>query len=112
MPLLSIESTHPPADNASFIAECSSRVADLLGKPESYVMVRYQHNPNMLFAGTDSPLALVQLKSLSLPEDETPAFSAALCELITEYLSVHPERVYIDFVSPARHMWGWNSRTF
>lgn len=112
MPLLSIESTHPPADNASFIAECSRRVAELLGKPESYVMVRYQLNPNMLFAGTDGPLALVQLKSLNLPEDETKALSAALCELITEYLSVHPERIYIDFVSPPRHMWGWNSRTF
>ena len=27
-------------------------------------------------------------------------------------LHIPPERIYIEFSSPARHMWGWNSRTF
>ncbi len=112
MPLLSIEANKSPAEIESFLSECSNRVAKLLGKPESYVMVRYNHNPNMLFAGCATPTAFLQLKSLGLPEEKTAELSSALCALVSDYLSVPAERCYIEFSSPPRHMWGWNSRTF
>jgi phenylpyruvate tautomerase PptA (4-oxalocrotonate tautomerase family) len=90
----------------------SLKVAEILGKPESYVMVLLQTNPDMLFAGDDAPLAYLELKSLGLPEDSTPALSAALCEFMDENFGVRRERIYIEFTSPPRHLFGWNGKTF
>ena len=73
MPLLSIE-TNLSLDNAAlntFLAAASARTAETLGKPESYVMVKLNTNPNMMFAGNQQPLAYVELKSLRLPEHHT-----------------------------------------
>ncbi len=111
MPLLSIETNQPLPDNNT-LATISSAVATLLGKPESYVMVKYEHNADMLFAGNDQPLAHLKLKSLGLPEDKTASYSAELCQLMQTHFNVTGERVYIEFANPERHLWGWNSTTF
>ncbi|WP_090486429.1 phenylpyruvate tautomerase MIF-related protein [Ectothiorhodospira mobilis] len=39
-------------------------------------------------------------------------FSAALTGLVGESLDVPPERVYIEFASPARHLFGFKGGTF
>jgi phenylpyruvate tautomerase len=90
----------------------SSKVSELLGKPERYVMVILETNPDMLFGADDAPLAFLELTSLGLPEEETPQLSAALCALMEQHFGIPPERVYIDFASPPRHMFGWNGGTF
>lgn len=69
MPLLTIESNIN--SQPTLLSTLSYEVAKLLGKPESYVMVKFQHNENMLFAGSDEALAFLQLKSLGLPETAT-----------------------------------------
>lgn len=112
MPLLTIETNVEPNDSAEVIAACSAAVAEMLGKPESYVMVALRHNPAMSFAGNTEPLAYLELKSLGLPETRTEAFSSILCQLIQEHFGIAPARSYIEFSSPPRHMWGWNSTTF
>ena len=111
MPLISIE-TNQTFNSPSSLKEISQTVATLLGKPESYLMLKVVHNEDMLFAGTHEPLAHLKLKSLGLPEDNTKAFSAQLCKTIQQHFSVAPERIYIEFTNPERHMWGWNSTTF
>ncbi len=111
MPLLSIE-TNQPLDHQETLKILSSEVADLLGKPESYVMVKYEHNPDMLFAGSNKPLAHLKLKSLGLPENSAANFSARLCALMESRFDVPADRTYIEFASPERHLWGWNSTTF
>jgi phenylpyruvate tautomerase len=90
----------------------SSTVADLLGKPESYVMVILKTNPNMLFAGEDAPLAYLELKSLGLAESRTANLSAVLCDFMAVHFGVPSERIYIEFASPPRHMFGWSGGTF
>ncbi len=111
MPLLSIETNQQPHDSETLKA-LSKAVANMLGKPESYVMLKYEQNTNMLFAGNDQPLAHLKLKSLGLPEDKTADFSAELCRLMQIHFNVPGERVYIEFSNPQRHLWGWNSGTF
>jgi hypothetical protein len=66
----------------------------------------------MLFGGDDAPLAYLELKSIGLPEERSNEFSAALCRLMQTQLDIAPERVYIEFSGPARHLWGWNQTTF
>jgi len=94
------------------LAEASRCIAEQLGKPEQYVMVSLQHNQPMLFAGNDAPLAYLELKSIGLPEDSTAQISKALCQLIQHRLGIDTNRIYIEFSSAERHMWGWKEATF
>jgi hypothetical protein len=99
-------------DRPAFLGAASQTVADLLGKPERYVMVLLNRCTDMCFGGDDAPTAYVELKSLGLPEQQTPAFSAALCGFLEQRLGVPPGRVYIEFASPPRHLFGYDGRTF
>ncbi len=116
MPLLSVETNVKLDDEdtgAVHITSALSRaVAEMLGKPEQYVMVSLKMGQDLCFAGSCAPAAYAQLKSLGLPENKTAEYSATLCELLHQHLGAPPERIYIEFSSPARHMWGWNNSTF
>ncbi|MGB0723035.1 MAG: phenylpyruvate tautomerase MIF-related protein [Gammaproteobacteria bacterium] len=114
MPVLNIttNSPFPPEDREAKLTHLSRSLATLLGKPEGYVMVRVTPDAALVFAGTAQPAAYAELKSLGLPEDQTGAYSAALCQLISQTLGVPPGRTYIEFSSPPRHLFGWNESTF
>lgn len=114
MPYLRIQTNVSPraGDVATVVKTLSAAVADMLGKSENYVMVALETDIVMTFAGSDAPAAYVELKSLNLPEDNTAAYSATLCERISAQLDVPPDRIYISFSSPARHLWGWNNKVF
>jgi len=96
----------------SVLQKSSKTVAKFLGKPESYVMVAVQAGVPMVFAGNNQPAAYLQLKSLGLPESSTADFSKILCELIQNELDINPNRIYIEFSNPERHLWGWDKSTF
>lgn len=114
MPYLKIQTNQSPDPEAgrALMADASALVADRLGKPERYVMVELQGTAPMLFAGTDAPLAYLELKSIGLPGSATAELSAALCELLEQKLGVPRDRVYVEFADAERHMWGWNGGTF
>ena len=114
MPYLSIQTNHSFDENKTqaFLQKASKSVAELLGKPENYVMIAVQANTPMSFAGNSEPTAYVQIKSLGLPEESTTGFSEGICSLVSAELNIDPSRIYIEFASPARHMWGWNNKTF
>jgi phenylpyruvate tautomerase PptA (4-oxalocrotonate tautomerase family) len=90
----------------------SNATAEQLGKPERYVMVAMDPTLPMLFAGSNAPLAYLELKSIGLPEDKTSVLSDALCSLIYKELGIDKERIYIEFANAPRSMWGWNGGTF
>jgi phenylpyruvate tautomerase len=114
MPLLSIETNQTADDStiAHLIRTASRVVAEQLGKPERYVMVRFNRNPDMLFSGEDAALAYLELKSIGLSNSETGELSALLCNLMEQELRVPRDRVYIEFASAPRKLWGWNGGTF
>lgn len=114
MPMLNIRTNvkmdHQAIEN--LIARASADVAAELGKPERYVMVALQTDQQMLFAGTDQPLAYLELKSIGLEESQTQGLSASLASIVDEHMNVPADRVYIEFSSAPRKMWGWNGSTF
>ncbi len=112
MPLLQITTNQPGGNDEERLDRLSREVADLLGKPEQYVMINLAHNPSMRFAGSGEPLAYAELKSLGLPEQDSPRLSERLCSLISDLFDVPVARIYIEFSSPPRHLWGWNATTF
>ncbi|MGD2137500.1 MAG: phenylpyruvate tautomerase MIF-related protein [Gammaproteobacteria bacterium] len=114
MPFLKIQTNRPLADDAAkaLAAKSSAVVAQQLGKPERYVMTSVESNTAMQFAGSDAPLAYLELKSIGLPESITADASRALCELVATETGIKPDRIYIEFSDAPRQMWGWNSGTF
>lgn len=114
MPVLSIITNQPVDDGLrpAMLKALSQSVATALGKPESYVMVQYQYNPAMLFAGNQAPLAYLELKSIGLPGERTSALSATLTDAVQQHLGLAADRVYIEFADAQRHMFGWDGRTF
>lgn len=114
MPMLKIQTNTPVTEDnrKALAAQASSTVAEMLGKPERYVMVSIEENSAMSFGGSDAPLAYLELKSIGLPDSQTGEFSARLANLLEEQLGLPADRVYIEFADAARHMWGWNGSTF
>ena len=112
MPLLNIKTNTIIKNKASLAEMASKTIANLLGKPETYVMINIEDDQCLIFAGDSKPCALLSLKSLGLPEDLTASFTEKLCEFIQAQTDIEASRIYIEFSSPERHMWGWNSRTF
>ncbi|HEY0944116.1 MAG TPA: phenylpyruvate tautomerase MIF-related protein [Opitutaceae bacterium] len=114
MPYLKIQTNLPVSKKAerAVLREASSLVADELEKPEEFVMVALQPNTSMLFAGTDDPVAFLELKAVGLPARKTRTLSKVLCEMIEKHLGIPADRVYVKFISASRGMWGWKGDTF
>lgn len=114
MPYVSLLTSRPLDDAARsrLLPLLSQRVSALLGKPERWVMVTARGGEALLFGGSAEPAAYLELASLGLAESATKELSAALCELLSAELDVPAERIYIQFVSPKRALWGWNGDTF
>ncbi len=112
MPYLHVRTNSIVHDHVHFLSLCSTTVAQVLGKPEDYVMVEVSDNRSMIFAGTEAPLAFLELKSLGLTTDRTAEISATLCALIQQELAINADRIYIEFAAPERAMFGWNKGTF
>lgn len=112
MPCLLLHTNIEITDKESFLRHCSAEVADALCKPEAYVMIELTDNKAMLFAGSDAPLAFVELKSLGLSCEQTNSLSAKLCAMIQAELGIDPSRIYIEFAAPERAMFGFNGGTF
>lgn len=114
MPFLRIQTSKPlpEADAAVLAARASALVAEQLGKPERYVMTSVESNASMTFAGTDEPLAFLELKSIGLPDSITAGVSEALCQLVARETGTDTDRIYIEFTDAPRKMWGWNNGTF
>lgn len=114
MPYLKIQTNQVLDETAqlALMKKASATIAEQLGKPENYVMVTIQPAQSMLFAGTDGPLAYLELKSIGLPESATKDLSHSLCALMAQELNIEINRTYIEFADAPRHMWGWNGDTF
>ena len=113
MPVLTIDTNVTiPTDIGDYLHDLSSFCAQLLNKPESYVMVKVCQQQNLLFGGTDEPAAYCTLTSLGLTDEFTQSHSASLCQQIEDTLKIPSDRIYIEFKAPERSFFGWNKRTF
>ncbi len=114
MPYFSIETnqTTDQISNPELINKTSAFIADLLDKPESYVMISIRPGTLLNFGGSDKPAAFVRLKSIGLPKDRCGELSQKICSYIEEEMNVPKDRVFIDFKDLERTMFGWNGKTF
>lgn len=114
MPYLMIQTNLPLGKKAerAILRNASTLVAELLSKPESFVMIALESDTAMLFAGSDDPVAFLELKSIGLAARKTKDLSEALCKLIEGHLGIPRDRVYVKFIDVKGSMWGWKGDTF
>ncbi len=112
MPYLKIQTNIKIENKNQLLTDATAFLSELLGKPVQYIMIVVEHKMEMKFAGTDGPLAFLELKSIGLPENETTILSGKICDFIQETINIPKERVYIEFFNAHRHMFGWNGKTF
>ena len=111
MPFIQINtSSQSLVDNDLLQKEISRMVADLTGKPETYVMTMIQSNSQMTFAGSDEPCCFIKLKSIGSLNPSS--MSKSLCELIKSKTNIKTNRIYIEFIDVKASNWGFNSSTF
>ena len=114
MPYLMIQTNLPLGRKAerSILRNASTLVSELLEKPESFVMVALEKDTAMYFAGSDDPVAFLELKAVGLPARKTKDLCEALCQLIEGHLGIARDRVYVKFIDVKGAMWGWKGDTF
>ena len=117
MPLIKVQSSVTQVDKTAveaLLKNLSARLANHLGKPESYVMTAFEPGVTMSFAGTFAePVCYIEVKSIGqMNPDQTKAMSEDFCQQIQDKLGVPLNRIYIEFADAQRAMWGWNGSTF
>ena len=96
----------------TFLKEASKAVATGTGKPEQYVMVKFDRGQPLLFAGTDAPTAFLNVKSIGFPTHGVQALAASLCKLVAKHLGVPGKRTYVVFTDVRASMWGHDGEMF
>ncbi len=112
MPVFKIQTNATVSKKSDFLKEASAFVAALLSKPESFVMVILDNEASMLFGGANDYTAMIELKSIGLPKDQTKDLSRKICAFIEKQLHIPSNRVYIEFTDIQRNMFGWNASNF
>lgn len=114
MPLLKLETTVSMSEDERkpLLASLSKAVAEIIGKPEQYVIVTASQAA-MLMSGSPGDAALVDVRSIGgLSGDVNQKLSQWVCKLLSEALGVPPNRVYLNFTDVEAANWGWNGSTF
>lgn len=100
-------------DTSAILAEASKSVANIIGKPEAYVMVVLKGSVPMAFGGTQEPAAYGELVSIGgLNPDVNKKLSAGIASILESKLSVPKSRFYLKFYDSKRSDFGWNGSTF
>ncbi|KAI4356077.1 hypothetical protein L6164_000127 [Bauhinia variegata] len=100
MPCLTLSTNVRPdgAETSSLISEIISTVANLMGRPHSYVMASLEGSIPISFGGTEEPAAYGELVSIGvLNPDINKKLSAAIAVILETKLSVPKSRFFLQF---------------
>ena len=117
MPLLQIHLTTPSVAQ-DVLNQIHVQAADLLakqiGKSVEYVMVLVRTEESISFAKDNiTPCAYIEVKNVGeLSSDLTERLTSKLSNLLNEILGIAVDRIYVEYQESARHLWGWNGKTF
>jgi phenylpyruvate tautomerase PptA (4-oxalocrotonate tautomerase family) len=114
MPYFSIQTsqTLEASAGADLTRRASAFAAELLGKPEAYVMTALQTGMIMTFAGSNAPTAFIEVRSIGLAEAQSGIFAEKISAFIQAQLGIQPDRVFIAFEDLPRTRFAWNGKTF
>jgi hypothetical protein len=112
MPYLKIQTNLPLTEKAELtvLQNASQLVAQELEKSLDLTVVALEWDTPMYFAGSDDPVAYLELKSVGLLGAKTKSLGKGLCALLETHLGIPRTRVYAKFID-GHAMWGWRGDT-
>ncbi|MCR5546506.1 MAG: hypothetical protein K6F30_08545 [Lachnospiraceae bacterium] len=83
-----------------------------LGKTENYLMVGFDDNYDLYFAGDKIEKGAYVNVSLygSAPKDSYSKMTGEICRILNEELGIPGDKVYVTYREVSD--WGWNGRNF
>lgn len=100
-------------DTSAILAEATSSVAKIIGKPEAYVMVILKGSVPIAFGGSEQPAAYGELVSIGGLNPETnKKLSAAIASIFETKLFVPKNRYFLKFYDTKGSNFGFNGGTF
>ncbi|XP_073009042.1 uncharacterized protein [Typha latifolia] len=115
MPCLNLSAnvTLDGVDTSAILSELTKTVANLIGKPEAYVMVVLKGSVPIAFGGTEQPAAYGELVSIGgLNTNVNKKLSAEIAAILETKLSVPKSRFFLKFSDSKGSDFGWNGSTF
>lgn len=84
----------------------------LIGKPEAYLMLKFEENCRLWFAGSnEEDAAYVEVALLhSAPKASYAKLTDAICDILSEELSIPTNRIYVKYSET--EYWGWDKMMF
>lgn len=113
MPALTLETNVKVSDPRELVLSLSKLGAEMLKRPEKYVLVSYRYNEFLSFNGSFDPAFQLTVIALdNITPEITEAYSETLFEFMKNMLRVPGDRGYILFNDPGRAYVGHEGTTF
>lgn len=86
-------------------------IAIIPGKSEQWLMLSFDDQVPMAFAGTNDPCAMVQVLVYGNPNpDAYSSLTEEITSVLHHTLNIDPARIYVAYQET--HNWGWNGANF
>lgn len=97
---------------AAALREALGKAIELIpGKTEKWLMLSFNGEVDMAFAGIDGDAAMISVDILGHADDSVySALTDKICETVSRVLSLPKDRIYIKYSEFER--WGWNGINF
>ena len=115
MPLVRLETNECLAvETKQRLSAALSRLcAEVIGKPEAYVMVVVSDSATMLHCGKSGAAAFVEVRSIGgLSAKVNNTLAQRLAGVVNETTGIAIDRIYLNFIDVAPGAWGHNGATF
>ncbi len=100
MPFINTKVSAPiTPENEIALKAAFAKAMSLIGKPEAYLMLGFEDNARLWFAGDNSlPCAFIDVSILhSAPRASYEKLTEALCSAVEEELNIPSERIYVKY---------------
>lgn len=114
MPLLRVQTSARIEESAreGLLLALSAKAAEILGKPESHMMVVLEPDTAMSMAGSSGAAAFFEVRSVGEFAAETAKqLSAQLSGIIGDTLGIGTDRIFANFSGWQGALWGYRGAT-
>lgn len=113
MPMINSKISIPVSQDKRDILKAElGKAVSILGKPESYLMLGFEDNYDLYFAGKKLEKgAFISVELLgSVNSDSSNKMTSKICEIFESVLGIPGDGIYITY--QGYQNWGWNGNNF